>query len=164
MYTHNTTLGLINVVYTRRYMPGEYMQRLLTAGANYGWRTDEVTKQSYWAHKSVSVATVTGVSEHLMLLPSDAEMSADPRFRRILEELADDADRFDADFAEAMGKLLALGVPTPNDGPDTHPSCSKYFSRRRALSACRLFFLSAPSPCVAPCLSAGSVRIKGLLR
>jgi catalase (peroxidase I) len=47
----------------------------------------------------------------LMMLPTDLALRDDPKFRPYVEMYAKDEQLFFKDFADAFGKLLALGVP-----------------------------------------------------
>jgi len=47
----------------------------------------------------------------LMMLPADIAFIEDPRFKKHVEQYANDEDLFFKDFAKAFGKLLELGVP-----------------------------------------------------
>jgi len=47
----------------------------------------------------------------LMMLPTDLALIQDPSFRKYVEIYAADQSRFFKDFAEAYGKLIALGCP-----------------------------------------------------
>lgn len=47
----------------------------------------------------------------LMMLPADLALIEDAEFAKYVKEYAANQDVFFADFANAFGKLLALGVP-----------------------------------------------------
>jgi cytochrome c peroxidase len=53
-------------------------------------------------------------SKQLMMLPTDMALVWDKKFRKFVDLYAKDEEKFAADFAEAFGKLLALGVPFPD--------------------------------------------------
>jgi len=50
------------------------------------------------------------VSGELMMLPTDLALVTDPEFRKYVEIYAADEGRFFSDFADAFGKLIALGA------------------------------------------------------
>jgi catalase (peroxidase I) len=52
-------------------------------------------------------------SGSLMMLPADLALIQDSKFKKIVEEYAEDKDVFFKDFAKAFGKLLELGVRRP---------------------------------------------------
>jgi catalase (peroxidase I) len=51
--------------------------------------------------------------DELMMLPTDLALVSDPSFRKYAELYAKDKEVFFKDFAQAFGKLLALGVRRP---------------------------------------------------
>jgi hypothetical protein len=56
------------------------------------------------------------VKHPLMLLPTDATMGSDVRFKKILKAYSDDVASFDHDFAAAFGKLMSFGTTTSQQG------------------------------------------------
>jgi len=62
----------------------------------------------------------------LMMLPTDIALRDDPEFKKFVEIYAADEATFFADYAVAMGKLLALGCPAPcaHDAPAVCPVLS----------------------------------------
>lgn len=63
-------------------------------------------------------------SGQLMMLPADMALLWDKKFRKFVELYAKDAEKFDADFAGAFGKLLELGVPFPAEAGAASPKPS----------------------------------------
>ena len=122
---HVSTSGFIGpwASAPNRYMAAEYIQRVLSVDTAYRWRVDNTNSSlpAYWAHKTALAATAQGVQEPLMLLPTDAVMGSDPRFKKILQAFATDVAGFNAKFAFSFAKLLANGVPTPAAGPALPP-------------------------------------------
>ncbi|KAJ3406409.1 hypothetical protein CcCBS67573_g01073 [Chytriomyces confervae] len=59
--------------------------------------------------------------EQLMMLPTDMALLWDPHFKKYVQVYARDQDLFFADFADAFGRLLELGVV--RDGREVAASC-----------------------------------------
>jgi len=76
----------------------EYFRNLL----NFTWVKREWSGPEQYEDKE---------SGKLAMLPTDIALIKDPKTKPIVEEYANDNDAFFRDFANAFGKLLALGCP-----------------------------------------------------
>lgn len=87
-------------------------------------------------------------TQSLMMLPTDMALKLDPTFRAISEEYAENADKFEADFAQAFSKLIHLGCQDVCS--DSAPTRKMAFGDFDFKSIKGMRVNSAPTPTPAP--------------